>query len=213
MDSNPKYSMVNINSQSVDGGASYSCFRLSPGPRSVPTTVADRVAVRLGALLDRGTYDNGVFNMRYMKLIPQRLSQSAALRDCVALLCSAWANSRRKLPVDELVALGIYGKALRSLQRALSGPQALACETLAAVTIMERFIVIFNRGNRANRILHIQGIRTLMQQRGPPVLDNELDVFLTLENQGSMVRTLEPSLLQDGRLGCRDGLQLTQITH
>jgi hypothetical protein len=184
--------MVDVNSQSLDGGASYSCFRLSSGPRSVPTTVADRVAIRLSALLDKGIYDNGVFNMRYMTLIPQRLSQSAALRDCVALLCSAWANSRRKMPVDELVALGIYGKALRSLQRALSGPQALECEILAAVTIMERFFVIFNRGNRESRMLHIQGIRTLMQQRGPPTAaDDELVQFLTLENQGCLVSDLE----------------------
>lgn len=185
--SNPQYSMISVNSHSIDGGASYSCFRLSSGPRNVPTTVADRIAARLVALLDKGTYETSVINMRYMKLVPPRLGSSAALRDTVALICSAWAGSRRRRPVEELVALGIYGKALRSLQRALSGPEQLHCETLAAVTIMERFFVLFNRGNRSNRILHGQGIRTLMEQRGTPNLNDEFDLLLTIENQGAMV--------------------------
>lgn len=200
--------MVNVNSHSIDGGASYSCFRLSC-PKTVPTTAADRIAARLVALLERGTYES-VVNMRYMKRVPPRLASSAALRDTVALLCSAWTGSRRRRPVEELVALGVYGKALRSLQRALSsGPEQLSCETLAAVTIMERFIVLFNRGNRASRILHGQGIRVLMEQRGPPNGEDELDLLLTIENQGSMV-------CHDLQLWCcLYGLKLTvkQLAH
>lgn len=76
----------------------------------------------------------------------------AQLDVTVAMLCSTWANFRRALPVEQVFKSQTYGKALRSLQSALSDEsQPLRAETLAAVTIMERVEAVFDARRPGHR--------------------------------------------------------------
>lgn len=173
------------------GGSSYTRVRLASAPRSYPTTTADRVASRLAAYLERGSRFDASLAADYFKLLPARLGSSAALRDAVALFCMGWGNFRRASPPKTIVDPRAYGKALRSLQRALSGDdnegKQLACETLAAASVMDRVDWLFGGQQTLQNVTHARGIYSLMATRGPPNLEDDLDVCLAFENQITVV--------------------------
>ena len=126
--------------------------------------------------------------MSYVVHLPQRMAHSPALRDCVALFCSGWSSYLRGADPDDLVDHKAYGKALRSLQRALDSRQdQLRCETLAAISILERFDVLFDRNRGYNRTMHGRGIHSLMLKRGPPDPNDELDRRLAVENRSVLL--------------------------
>lgn len=189
----PSGGLEKIRYQSLPDGALFGHFRLSSGePRRNLTSVADRVAARLvGYLGNEDAAWDMLVSTGYTKHLPVRLGESAALRDCVALMCSAWANYRRNMPVTDVVDPTLYGKALRSLQRAIDDPrQQLSCETLAAATILERLEVLFDTGRPYYWTRHTYGIENLMIKRGPPKPEDHLDVQLALENHAALVSEL-----------------------
>ncbi|OTB00296.1 hypothetical protein M426DRAFT_238779 [Hypoxylon sp. CI-4A] len=186
----PSGNLERIRHEDLPGGASFSQFRvLASEPRKTLTTVADRVAARLVGYL---THENAgwdtLASIGYVKHLPIRLSESAALRDSVALMCATWANSRRnKVDTNQFLDDILYGKALRSLQRALGDEkQQLRSETLAATTILERLEVIFDNRRPHFRTFHLFGIQELMLNRGPPDPRDDLDIQLALENYASL---------------------------
>ncbi|KAI1211412.1 uncharacterized protein F4807DRAFT_451030 [Annulohypoxylon truncatum] len=182
--------LKSIRHQGLPNGAQLGHFRLSADePRKNLTTVADRVAARFVGYL---THERAAWDMLasagYNRHLPVRLSESAALRDSVALVCSTWSNSRRNVPPDQIVDPNLYGKALRSLQRSLEDQQLqLRCETLAAATLLERVELIFDTHRPYQRTRHSFGISSLMSARGPPNPNDELDMHLALENHASMI--------------------------
>lgn len=179
-----------INSRDVEGGSQYGYFRLAPlsGPRKYPTTVSDRLAAQLVRLLEKDASREILSNASYLEHIPTRLGDSPALRDCVALFCSAWGNYRRELIDRELIPPKAYGKALRSLQRALHTPnEQLRAETLGAVTIMERCNVLFDNDRTHRPMIHVRAIHNIMKTRGPPNLDDDLDLLLAMENRPTLL--------------------------
>ncbi|XXG96036.1 hypothetical protein Hte_002313 [Hypoxylon texense] len=186
----PAGSLEKIRCQDLPGGASFSHFRLhSSEPKKNLTTVADRVAARLVGYLgnDDAPWDYLVYT-GYIRHLPVRLSRSAALRDCVVLMTSTWANHKRNLPIEQVMDSGLYGKALRSLQRAIDDHrERLSCETLAAVTILERVELLFDHRRPHHRARHTIGIQDLMVKRGPPELEDHLDVHLALENHATLI--------------------------
>ena len=113
-------------------------------PREVPTTADGRLAKRLLSCIKE---DNGCdlsMSCYSLGLMTQRLSTSRALTNAVDCLLSTWTNLRRGLPPEEMLDLKGYGKALRSLQTALSDPdQRLCTATLAATSILHRVEVRF----------------------------------------------------------------------
>ncbi|KAI1380226.1 hypothetical protein F4677DRAFT_254126 [Hypoxylon crocopeplum] len=186
----PAGNLESIRCQDLLGGASFGHFRLSSDePRKNLTTVADRVASRLvGYLGHEDAPWDMLATIGYTKHLPIRLAESPALRDGVALMCSAWANYRRNLPAAEVIDSNLYGKALRSLQRALNdAQQQLSCETLAAATILGRLEILFDTRRPFNRTHHAEGIKTIMLKRGPPKIDDDLDLHLALENHAAMI--------------------------
>ncbi|EHK44546.1 hypothetical protein TRIATDRAFT_285163 [Trichoderma atroviride IMI 206040] len=194
--STPFHAIVAINSRDVPGGSSYSVLRLSQEPRRSLTTVADRLAATLVRHLEHGSDSAFLLTLGHIKFVPARVGASPALRDCVAMLCSSWANFRRALPVEQIINSQTYGKALRSLQIALNDErQQLSAETLAAVTIMERVEIAFDARRSPHRAVHGQGMHGLMLKRGPPRLSDELDTCLAFDNMGSM---LAHSLVEGG---------------
>ncbi|KAK6957112.1 hypothetical protein Daesc_002397 [Daldinia eschscholtzii] len=141
----PTGNLESIRQRGLPSGASFGHFRLAPdGPRKNLTTVADRVGARLvGYLSHENASWDILSSFGYIKHLPVRLSESAALRDCVALMCSTWANARRDFASAQLIDSSLYGKALRTLQRAINDhDQQLSSETLAAATILERLELV-----------------------------------------------------------------------
>lgn len=186
----PEHILSNIDVHNAPDGASFARFRwTSDEPRRLPTTVADRVAARLVHLADKDFERDILTSVGYLKHLPARLSENGALRDCVALLCSAWCNLRRGLSSKQVVDLKLYGKALRSLHNVLDSSERLTCETLAAVTVIERFEVIFDSGRPFHRARHSHGLQSMMRSKGPPKLNDELHIQLAFENHASLVCT------------------------
>ncbi|KEY73910.1 hypothetical protein S7711_07754 [Stachybotrys chartarum IBT 7711] len=127
----------------------------------------------------------------YFRLLPARLGSSAALRDAVACFCRGWSDSENASPSKSSVDPQAYGKALRSLQRALGDEkEKLATETLAAVSVIYRVEVLFGGQPNLQSVTHAQGIYSLMETRGPPNLDDDLDVCLAFEHQISVTNYL-----------------------
>ncbi|KAI0846437.1 hypothetical protein F5Y00DRAFT_145610 [Daldinia vernicosa] len=186
----PIGNLESIRQRGLPGGASFGHFRFAPdGPRKNLTTVAERVAARLVGYL---SHENAPWDILascgYIKHLPARLGESAALRDCVALMSSTWINSRRGLASTQLLDSNLYVKALRTLQRAINDPhQQLSSETLAAATILERLELIFDTQRPHHRSRHWEGIQTLMIKRGPPNPRDHLDVHLAFENHAALI--------------------------
>lgn len=160
-------------------------------PNSPRWTRADQVA---GTLV--GHFEQSPVLIReflllsgYFKHLPNRLGESAALRDCVELFTSSWANFRRGLPSDDLIDPKLYAKALRSLRHAINGKADLSCETLAAMTVMERWEIMFDNSRPLNWSAHRGGIIALMVARGPPKPEDEMDTLLALDNYLILVCT------------------------
>ncbi|KAI0113335.1 hypothetical protein F4814DRAFT_421483 [Daldinia grandis] len=182
--------LESIRQRGLPGGASFGHFRLAPdGPRKTLTTVAERVGARLVGYL---SHENAPWDILascgYVKHLPVRLGESAALRDCVALMCSTWINSRRSSKSTQIMDSNLYVKALRTLQRAINDRnQQLRSETLAAATILERLELIFDSQRPHYRSRHWEGIQTLMIKRGPPNPEDDLDVHLAFENHAALI--------------------------
>jgi hypothetical protein len=177
-----------LDSFKTSNGASFARLRLSSGgPRRNLSTVADRVAARFGMYLSGKDDSNMLAHIDYVKYLPSRLQHSAALRDSLALFISALINSKRNVSPAEVVDRKLYGKAIRSLQYALNNSESLTCETLAATTILDRFEMAFDGGS-IYRAVHASGVRSLTMKRGPPNLENEMDVQLALKNLIPIVR-------------------------
>lgn len=162
-------------------------FQDLPSPRQNPTTSADRTAARLVRSLVGHESKDIFFQVGYLKFLPARLNHSPALRDCTALMCASYASYMRGSSANQVVNLGMYGKALRGLQRALDNRSSVSCETLAAASLMERIEVLFDVTKPAHRARHAQGIDILMRKKGPPDLDNEFDIQLAIENHATLV--------------------------
>ncbi|VUC31525.1 unnamed protein product [Clonostachys rosea] len=166
-----------------DGGnASFGVFRLQ-APRANPTTVSERVSSRLVSLLKHGEDTGVAMQMSYLPHLPQRLSQSDCLRDCTALFCSAWSDYNRGRPVDQLLATSLYPKAIRSLQRAINGPQLYTVETLGAMIMFERIGTLFSNGEAHSFESHRRGIEHVMLGKGSLDAGDKLDLSLAFKSQ------------------------------
>ncbi|CAH0054074.1 unnamed protein product [Clonostachys solani] len=169
-----------------DDSAEYGLLLQVGLPRSNPTTLADRISVRLVASMDHGSEGLISVHMSYLPELPRRLGSSACLRDSVDLFCAAWSDSRRHRKRRELMEMPQYGKLLRSLRRALVASQACSVETLAAMTLLERTSKLFDGGRYAD--LHLKGIREALIRRGLPKLEDPLEIAVTNEIHGLLLR-------------------------
>ncbi|KAL1622574.1 hypothetical protein SLS56_008685 [Neofusicoccum ribis] len=148
-------------------------------PKQVP---GSEEALLTTELVSRLSEANGTgYDLRFVgenihNYYPQMLAGSAALRDAVECLLSAYKAVRRKTsggemkPGDELIDPRAYGKALRSLNRACQDPkQQYAVETFAATQIMEWSGANFGiLGSTDFGITHSLGAYAWIAGRGPP---------------------------------------------
>jgi hypothetical protein len=134
---------------------------------------------------------------RYLKDLPKRLSQHPSLRDTVSLFYRVWTDHCRQKPAVDFINLPEYGKAIRSLRLALSSDQAFTTETLASATILHRVEEVFNPSR--HKVLHQQGIASLLNAVGKPRPNDKFQATLMAEIYIIMVRLLRfiflPSLI------------------
>lgn len=161
-------------------------FRFRTAPRPNLTTTADRVGSRIVYHLD-GKRDWGwVFSMHYLEDLPRRLSESTSLQHTVGLFCTVFGEYRRGDSAKEFVTLPAYGKALRSLRRAIAPGKTLTVETLASIMMLERTENVFNRGRDALCVTHSAAIADIIQQLGLPKSDDGLHRGLVTDSYGTM---------------------------
>lgn len=123
-----------------------------------------------------------------LSLMPARLAESAALSDALGCLLATFGNLRRALPFQDLIDLHTYGRALKSLQKSLKDPdQQLSTATLAAATVLYQIEIAYDSSKGPNKASHCGAIYSMMHARGPPSLEDALDVHLAFENQQPML--------------------------
>lgn len=161
--------------------------RATPLPREAIPTSEEKLAAKLSHAMASGL--NGLLlSHDILHRMAGRLSESTALSDALTCLLATFANLKRALPFQDLIDLQTYGKALKSLQKALKDPnQQYTTLTLAAVTILYQIEVAYDSSKGPNKALHCNAIYDLMSTRGPPSLDDMLDVHLAFENAQSML--------------------------
>ncbi|CAH0040075.1 unnamed protein product [Clonostachys rhizophaga] len=161
-------------------------FRFRTTARPNLTTTADRVGSRIFYHLD-GKRDWGwVFSMHYLEDLPRRLSESTSLQHTAGLFCTVFGEYRRGEPAKEFVTLPAYGKALRSLRRAIAPGKTLTVETLASIMMLERTENVFNRGRDALCVTHSAAVADIVQQLGLPKSDDGLHRGLVTDSYGTM---------------------------
>lgn len=137
---------LDIRSQRIlTGGGSYHKMRLCPPQAPLlitpSSTSVDQLATRLASQLQVCT-DSG-HDLRFagqsICLVPPRLAESVALRDATECLLGAHAALLRGEQYGRLIDPVCYGRALRSLQRALDDPvERYAATTLAATGLLQK---------------------------------------------------------------------------
>ncbi|CAH0052400.1 unnamed protein product [Clonostachys solani] len=159
--------------QYADGHAMSGRLRLQV-PRFTLCTHADTVGAQATALAQ--TEKLTVFGMEDMlEFCPQRISQSPCLLDCTALLCQLWIQCfKRREPVSTMFGSKAYGKAIRSLKRAVAGDQLYTVETLGAMMLFYRFMRFSGLYSPAELLPHQLGIRRVIKQIGNPDMKDEL---------------------------------------
>ncbi|VUC28274.1 unnamed protein product [Clonostachys rosea] len=160
-------------------------FRLQI-PRSQLNTAVESIGSQLISLLDtRGTSTFGT--LHFLEFCPQRILQSACLRDCVALYCHAWIQCHHyRQPVSSVLEGKIYGDAIRSLRKTINEDQLCTVETLAAMVLLERFMYPCRLSEPKELVRHQLGIRHVMKQIGPPNPKDELHSWLVRGSVNTM---------------------------
>ncbi|CAH0051711.1 unnamed protein product [Clonostachys solani] len=149
----------------------------------IPMNSAEQLSARLVALIEASP---GLpeFGFKSLRELPRRLHLSECLEDSVRYWCSSWIDHHRGLHVPSNMSWNCHVKVIRSLQRALQGPQALSIETAAAATVLLKTGYTFNPDGSAegSRLKgQYTGIATLARLRGIPNIDDPFDVLLAYE--------------------------------
>ncbi|CAG9949503.1 unnamed protein product [Clonostachys rosea f. rosea IK726] len=151
---------------------------------------ADNLRVRWSIVInfpDLGNFwaDKGeLLLVLYVKFLPQRIPNSGCLRDAASLFCSTLTDYRRKVSPSDSQTMDKYGKALRSLRRALRGDQAGTIETLASITLVNRAegYILGDWPWKPFNHVHAEAVLCLSHHLGPPRPGDELYAGLLFEN-------------------------------
>jgi hypothetical protein len=176
-------------------GASYGFFRVAQQPLA---TAHDHLAAQLIYEIGEKSSGDAQLVLSYLRHLPVRLSQSRALFDSLTVFCDTWANYQRGDAPDKLINPRLYSRAIHTIQKAITGPLQLKAETLAAITTLQRMEILFDADRGSHRSIHYSGILALVQKKGPPNLEDALDVEIAIENQSTAV-SVPPSLAASSR--------------
>ena len=174
------------------------CLALSPQP-----SLSSGQTLQY-ALLD--TFNSGRPGTRstllgkYMRCVPQRIGQSAALDDAVACLITCHLYLNDALYTTEEEAAQLYARALRSLRMAIEDDeQGHSSNTLCAVNLLQYVELIgpMQYSQRhCNYIKHAGGATRLIKSRGPGRHQDDFSRMLLANQRGTAVS------IASSRLGC-----------
>lgn len=191
----PSGTLVDVKLQSAaDGSGAFHQMKIvrdpPPRTREVSPTSEEKIAAKLAQCM--ATSETSGFGLlmshEVLGSMAQRVSESVALIDAMNCLLATFSNLRRAKPFQDLIDLQTYGKALKSLQKAYKdSDQQYTTATLAAATLLYRIEVAYDSSKGPNKSLHCSEIYGLMSSRGPPSLQDELDIYLAFENQRAML--------------------------
>ncbi|KAK7217326.1 hypothetical protein V2G26_005329 [Clonostachys chloroleuca] len=165
-----------------NGNALHGSFRLQV-PRFKSTTTADRVSAQLVHLLEIKER-TGLELPPYLKFVPERLSHSNCLADSIALLYLTWHQASRGESQAKVLGSKTYGKALKSLQRAVNSQAVYTVETLAAMVILLGLTVHYKPFTLIDYRPHTVAIRHVMRQIGAPQIQSSLHIGLIQSTEG-----------------------------
>uniref|UniRef100_A0A8H7NQT0 Zn(2)-C6 fungal-type domain-containing protein n=1 Tax=Bionectria ochroleuca TaxID=29856 RepID=A0A8H7NQT0_BIOOC len=150
-----------------NNGALSGAFRLKV-PRPSFVTAADRVSGQLVHLL--GSDLQATFAvLGELPELPQRLSHSPILLNCVTLYCHAWSQcADTQLRFHQLLKTSLYTKAIQGLQRAVQSENVYTLETLAAMVMMEFLLCKCNMVSPQDMRPHRLAIRHVVKKMGMP---------------------------------------------
>ncbi|KAL1626441.1 hypothetical protein SLS56_006845 [Neofusicoccum ribis] len=158
----------------------------------VPGSRVDLLVARLVSLLgsSKGTGHDLQFVGPSICQFPPRLAESVALQDATECLLFAHDALLRREEPESLIDPGCYGRALRSLQRALDDPQErYLANTLAATGLLQKTEGAFSAAGRMDfGVTHAGGIYACMKGRGLPQSDDEFEMLLCIEAGGLLVQ-------------------------
>jgi hypothetical protein len=161
-----------------------------PSPTAAPHGTTDSLVSRLVYVLESGLMRLPCISLKvpWLHLTPQRIAAEPVLCDSISLLLNIWFNVQKCLPREDLLDRAAYGKSLTSLRAALQDPaKAYDISTLAATTLIQGIETCYDTTRQPNQSNHASGLCALMVVRGPPRLDDELDICLCFENIGSLL--------------------------
>ncbi|VUC27554.1 unnamed protein product [Clonostachys rosea] len=165
-----------------NGKAVHGSFRLQV-PRFKSTTTVDRVSAQLVHLLEIKER-TGLELPSYLKFVPERLSHSACLADSVALFYLTWHQASRGQSQAKVLESRTYGRALKSLQRAVNSQAVYTVETLTAMVILLGLTVHYKPFTLIDYRPHTVAIRHVMRQLGAPQLESSLHIGLIQSTEG-----------------------------
>lgn len=164
---------------------------------------ADGSIAQLIAVIDASKDMNldALLSKKSFTLLPRYMIGNQVLCNAVRFMVSCYTNHRRGIYPQELFDRRAYSQALGSLAQALQGPSnGITTPVLAAISIIHRVVVSVNMvgaiiGVNASLLQttyepeaetshnkHLEGINAIMAARGPPNLDDDLDVSLMFDN-------------------------------
>ncbi|KAI0387552.1 hypothetical protein F5Y04DRAFT_7102 [Hypomontagnella monticulosa] len=157
----------------------------TPSPTAPPCTREDRLASRLVQCIDAGAGSDRDIRLRvtWIDLAVSRLRSSPVLYEATNLFLSSWTSFHSDPRANLYIDRAAYVKALRTLNAALSDPtQSRTVETLAATALVHRVEFDYEMRRNINESHHSNGLSALMMRKGPPRIDDDLDVRLCFEN-------------------------------
>ncbi|KAF5009856.1 hypothetical protein FDECE_3951 [Fusarium decemcellulare] len=152
---------------------------------SPPSTPAERLSSRLISCIESSSdteYDIGVVLLNLPELPQLVATQNVALCNAVHLYLSAWTKVRQGYTQKDALNLNQYNKAIRSLRRMISHPEHHSeSQTLVAAVVLTKFEITFEASEGAEQLPHVQGVYRLLEQGGPPKLDDEMRINLAFQ--------------------------------
>ncbi|KAL7905155.1 hypothetical protein GGI35DRAFT_461035 [Trichoderma velutinum] len=146
---------------------------------------ADGAIAQLIAVIDASRDMNldALLSKKSFSLLPRYMISNQVLCNAVRFMVSCYTNHQRGIFPQELFDRRAYSQALRSLAQALQTPSnEISTPILAAISIIHRVVTTYEPEPEISHNKHLEGINAIMAARGPPNLDDDLDVSLMFDN-------------------------------
>ncbi|RFU23899.1 hypothetical protein B7463_g12441, partial [Scytalidium lignicola] len=157
---------------------------------AIPLAPSERLPF---AFIDALKIENPAYSLltlgEFTRDIPRLVGHGDAVDSVVAALLTSHEHLLRGGDPSSRIDPGLYSRALCNMQRELYDPEKWrSSSTLCATIIMHRIEAAFGTlPNPALRI-HASGVAALLQKSGPPDMNNEIDVQISMDCHISIIQ-------------------------